>query len=87
MDSLRFAVRAGLPSAEALSWVTLRPARILGIADRVGSIEKGKDADLIAWSGDPLAPTSRVTWVMVDGRTETVGEEAPAAASSKEMKR
>jgi len=68
MDSLRLAVRAGLPRAEALSWVTLRPAKILGLDKSVGSLEVGKDADLVAWSGDPLAATSAATWVMIDGR-------------------
>lgn len=68
MDGLRFAVRAGFPAGEALSLVTAEPARILGVADRVGLLAEGRDADLVAFDGDPLAPTSAVRWVMVEGR-------------------
>ncbi|MBN1417474.1 MAG: amidohydrolase family protein [Planctomycetes bacterium] len=49
-----FAVRGGLGEDRALEAITIEPARILGIADRVGSIEEGKDADLIVLSGDPF---------------------------------
>lgn len=48
------AVRAGLPRDEALAAITLMPARICGIDDRVGSVVPGKDADLLLWDGDPL---------------------------------
>jgi hypothetical protein len=60
-------VRAGLPRVDALKAVTMRPARALGLADRMGSIEKGKDADLIFLDGDPLDPHTRVTRVMTFG--------------------
>ena len=49
-----FAVRGGLDEQTALEALTIEPARILGIADRVGSIEEGKDADILILSGDPL---------------------------------
>ncbi|MFV2066485.1 MAG: amidohydrolase family protein [Pirellulales bacterium] len=62
-------VRAGLPRDEALKSVTLYPAELLGIADRLGTIEKGKDADLVFLDGDPLAPAARVTRVMTLGET------------------
>ncbi|HLY07902.1 MAG TPA: amidohydrolase family protein [Planctomycetota bacterium] len=61
------AVRSGLSEPAALAAVTLAPADILGVADRVGSIAKGRDADLVFLSGDPFAPGSAVTRVMVDG--------------------
>ncbi|MBI3843073.1 MAG: amidohydrolase family protein [Planctomycetes bacterium] len=61
------AERFGLPREQALLAVTRTPAEILGVANRVGSIEAGKDADLVVWSGDPLAPTSRVRCVFIDG--------------------
>ncbi len=48
------AIRAGLSPAAALSALTLWPAQICGIDDRVGSIVPGKDADLLLWNGDPL---------------------------------
>ena len=49
----------GLDPHEALKFVTLNPAIQLGIADRVGSLEAGKDADFAIWSGDPLSNFSR----------------------------
>lgn len=63
-----FAVRGGLSEDAALEAVTLGPARILGIADRVGSIEAGKDADLIVLSGDPLHYRSYVQLAFVRGK-------------------
>jgi len=53
---------------DALDFVTLNPAIQLGIADRVGSIEVGKDADLAVWSGDPLSSMTRCERTFVDGR-------------------
>jgi imidazolonepropionase-like amidohydrolase len=61
---------AGLDRVRALDLVTLFPAQQLGIAGRVGSIEPGKDADLVLLSGDPLSSLARVLWTMVDGRIE-----------------
>ena len=58
----------GLPREAALASVTLEAAKILGLADRVGSIEPGKDADLALFDGDPLETTSHVCTVIVDGR-------------------
>ncbi|HMA32919.1 MAG TPA: amidohydrolase [Chloroflexia bacterium] len=64
---LVLSVRDGLDRAEALKLVTINPAEILGIADRVGSIAPGKDADLAVWSGDPLDLLQRVERVYIDG--------------------
>ena len=50
-----------------LQAVTNGPAKILRIDDRVGSIRVGKDADLVALSGDPWQPTSAIKWTMVAG--------------------
>lgn len=55
-----YAVREGLDRELALRAVTLNPARVLGIADRLGSLAPGKDADVCIWSGDPLDPMQRV---------------------------
>ncbi len=62
------AVRYGVSPAKALELVTLAPARIIGVDDEVGSIETGKRADLVIWSGVPFAATSAVIGVYVDGR-------------------
>ena len=61
-------VKEGLDAATALRAVTINPARILGVAGRIGSLEPGKDADLVIWSGDPLDVTSRAERAYQDGR-------------------
>src|SRR5216683_5282945 len=62
------AVKDGLDRETALRALTINPARIAGIEDRLGSIEPGKDADLVIWSGDPLDVLSRAVRVFIDGR-------------------
>jgi N-acetylglucosamine-6-phosphate deacetylase len=57
-----------VPAAEALKFVTLNPAKQLRIDQYVGSLEPGKDADLVIWSGDPLSCLSRCEQTWVDGR-------------------
>lgn len=63
------AVRYGLSGDDALKAVTLAPARILGLDDRIGSLEKGKDADLVLFDGDPFEYTSHVCRVIIEGKT------------------
>lgn len=62
------AVRFGASRADAIKAVTIIPAEMLGVSNRVGSLEEGKDADFIVLTGDPLDLTSRIDWVFVDGR-------------------
>ena len=62
------AVRHGLPRAEALARLTHQAAEILGVADRVGSLQPGFDADFALFDGDPFAYTSHCTGVVIDGR-------------------
>ena len=62
------AVKEGLDRESALRAVTLHPARIMGVDERIGSLVPGKDADLCIWSGDPLDVLSRVEQAWVDGR-------------------
>lgn len=62
------AVREGMDEDQALQALTINPAEILGVGDRVGSLEKGKDADIIILSGHPFDIMSRVEKVLVDGR-------------------
>jgi len=61
-------VNAGLDRAVALRALTLEPAAVLGVEARLGSLEKGKDANMIFFDGDPLEPSSRLKAVMLDGR-------------------
>jgi imidazolonepropionase-like amidohydrolase len=61
------AIRYGLPEDAALRAVTINPAEMAGVADRVGSIEAGKDADLVVLNGPWFEPRSRVDLVYVDG--------------------
>ena len=61
------AVKDGLDRETAMRALTINPARIAGIDDRLGSIEPGKDADLVIWSGDPLDVLSRAVRVFIDG--------------------
>ena len=58
----------GLDREEALKALTINAAEILGIADRVGSLEAGKDANLFISNGDPLEAKSQVTRVVIEGR-------------------
>jgi imidazolonepropionase-like amidohydrolase len=58
----------GVSETDALKMITLNPARMLGIENRVGSIDVGKDADLAIFSGHPFAPASHVEMTLVDGR-------------------
>ena len=61
-------VKEGLDRATALRSVTINPAEMLGLDDRVGSLEVGKDADVVLWDGDPLDIMSRARSVLVEGR-------------------
>ncbi len=58
----------GLAPEEALKFVTINPAQQLGISHRVGSLELGKDADFVLWSGPPLSTASRCEQTWIDGR-------------------
>src|SRR6266567_331166 len=60
-------VKEGLDRETALQALTINPARIAGIDDRLGFIEAGKDADLVIWSGDPLNMLSRVERALIGG--------------------
>ncbi len=60
-------VAEGLPYAAALAAITINPARIFGLADRVGSLEPGKEGDAVIWDGDPLETTSRPVAIFIRG--------------------
>ncbi len=63
-----FVKKAGLSEDEALKCVTINPAEILGIDNKVGSLESGKDADIVIWSGDPFDFYSEVEQVFINGK-------------------
>jgi imidazolonepropionase-like amidohydrolase len=69
LTAAAFAVRCGMPKDEALKAVTITPAEIIGVADKVGTLEKGKDADILILSGDPLKVTTRIEQVILNGKT------------------
>jgi imidazolonepropionase-like amidohydrolase len=62
------AIAYGLDRDTALRSVTLEPARVWGVADRLGSLEVGKDADVVVWSGDPFELTTGPERVFIAGR-------------------
>ena len=68
--ALKYAKLSGIEMTEqqALDFVTMNPAKQLMIDDRVGSLEKGKDADVVVWTGHPLSSLSRPEMTFVDGR-------------------
>lgn len=61
------AVKAGMDEFDALKAITINPAKHLGVEDRVGSLEVGKDGDIVVMSGSPLKVESLVKWVVIDG--------------------
>ena len=73
-------VAAGIPITkdEAIKWITINAAWALGLDDRIGSIEVGKNADVVLWSGDPFTVYTRAERVWIDGallfdRTDPAG--------------
>ncbi len=63
------AVRDGMDVEEALKAITINPAEILGVSPRVGSLEPGKDADIVIWSDHPFTLNGRPECVLINGRT------------------
>lgn len=66
--SLVHAIREGLAEQDALKTITLNAAKHLGVEDRVGSIEAGKDADFVIWDGNPFNLRDEVDSVYVEGK-------------------
>lgn len=62
-----FAVQSGMDEFDALKAITINPARHIGVDDRVGSLEVGKDADIVIADGSPLISTTRIVKVLIDG--------------------
>lgn len=68
-------IRSGLSRENALKTLTLYPARVIGMGDRLGSIEKDKEADLAFFNGDPLDPHTKLNRVMIHGEMIWTAEE------------
>lgn len=62
------AVKAGMDEYDALRAITINPAEHIGIADRVGSLEEGKDADIVIMAGSPFDVDSKIEHVLIDGK-------------------
>lgn len=67
MHQVTLAIKEGLDRETALRAVTINPAKVLGVDARVGSLEVGKDADLVLWSTDPVDIMARAERVWIDG--------------------
>jgi imidazolonepropionase-like amidohydrolase len=61
------AVKYGLEPEEALRAITVNPARLMGLEKRIGTLEPGKDADLVVWSGDLFDVRQEALRVFIDG--------------------
>ncbi|QOR36120.1 amidohydrolase [Clostridium sp. 'deep sea'] len=69
------ATREGLAKDEAWKAVTINPAKVIGIEDRVGSLELNKDADIAIWSGDPFEPLTHCLYTVINGKIVYTREE------------
>ena len=67
LDAAKMEKYGGVPEEEALKMITLNPAKQLGIDKRTGSIEQGKDGDIVIWSEHPFSPYSRVEMTLIEG--------------------
>jgi len=72
--SVAMLVKSGLPRQHALEALTKKPAMILGMEETHGTIETGKVADLVLFTGDPLDPMSQLRLMLIDGRTTHASE-------------
>ena len=83
LRAVKRAIDAGLPAADAVRAMTLSPAEIFGLADRMGSIEKGKMANLVVTKGDLFMDGTKIQFVLIDGNKyepipETSNADIPA---------
>lgn len=67
LDAAKMMKYGGVPEEDSLKMITLNPAKQLGIDKRTGSIEVGKDGDLVIWNGHPFSPFSRVETTFIEG--------------------
>jgi imidazolonepropionase-like amidohydrolase len=81
LAGVRKAVERGLPRDTALRAITLSAAETLGVSDRLGSLEAGKIANVVAWTGEPLAAETKPKLVFVDGELFEPDPEASPSPS------
>lgn len=76
--------RAGLtiPEEHAIAWLTRNPAKAIGVLDQVGTIEVGKQADVVLWSGNPFSVYTRADLVWIDGALRLDRAHPPATPDS-----
>jgi len=67
LSEARSALASGLTEKEVLEALTILPARIFGLDDRIGSLDPGKEADIVIFDGNPLDPKSRIRTVILRG--------------------
>jgi imidazolonepropionase-like amidohydrolase len=70
------AVANGMSYEGALKAITINPATIFGVGDRSGSLEAGKDADVVVWNGDPFEPLTQPTAVFIRGQQQPMTSRA-----------
>ena len=77
---MKKAIDAGLPRAEAIRALTLTPAQIYGVADRMGSLERGKIANLVVTRGEAFDDKTLIEYVFVDGKEFRPSKESQQGA-------
>src|SRR5205814_4139179 len=87
MDAAKTMRFGDVPPEEAIKFVTINPAKQLGIDKMTGSLEPGKDADIAIWDGNPLSVYSRCDMTLVDGEVyfqhrDTFGLDATSKRSN-----
>jgi len=75
-------IREGMSETDALLACTRNPAEMCGVADRVGSLAPGMDADIVVWDGDPFEYLTKTKCVLIDGEVAHCAPEAVSAAAS-----
>lgn len=81
LRNIRIAIANGLPKEKALEALTLIPARLLGVEDRLGSLEQGKLASFVVTQGELFEPRTRLRYLFVDGKRYKLEEGTPTATT------
>jgi imidazolonepropionase-like amidohydrolase len=81
--SAGMAIKAGMKEHDALQAITIHPARHVGVGDRVGSIEEGKDGDFVILNGSPFVVESDILFVLINGKIEYKQEPHTVTMTSK----